>query len=197
VNPYLIIGAFVLALASGIAGFIGGVDHEQAKLAKGYAAALIAKDAAIEEQRELNGVVSAALGKEFAGRAADAVDFQRRLADARKQPQKLVTAECPGGHPTATGGTADATNATDPRIRFTADFVRLWDDGLSIGATQGERAGRSDAGAAGPGVVEPTDLTANVGQNAERWAKCRSQVRGWQAWACKHGHAAKSECDGM
>lgn len=182
--------AFVVGLGSG---WFAGSDHEVAKLAKTYAKSLEDKDKAIEAQRVTNGKLEQSLQTERDSRAADRITFERRLANVRKQPEKLVDVECPAAGNAA--GVPQPAAAAVPRVRFTADFARLWNDGLAIGATAGERSGWPDGQAAGSGVVDPADLIANLGQNAERWGECRTQVRGWQAWACKHGHAAGAQCE--
>lgn len=177
-----IVGA-AIALGYGL-----GIDHEQAKQARTLRADLAAKDQAIERERTINGAISSELSAERSGREKDRIDFQRRLKNANGKP--LVVAQCPA---VGAAGVSQSAAAPVRDVVFTADFAGLWDDALSIGASEAERSRRIDGGTAGAGF-SPDDILGNLAENAERWAGCRTQVRGWQSWACQKGFAADAQC---
>ena len=178
----LIAGIFVAGL---LAGWKVTSDHYEARKFRALQKEMQALHEQIKDERRINAGLTNQLSAERTGRQTDRATFERKIRDVKPQ---LVSVECPR---TAEPRPADAAV---PAVRFTADFVGLWNDGLGIGATAAERAGRTDGAPAASGLPDARDLLENLGRNAERWAECRSTVRGWQAWACSHGFAEPSQC---
>lgn len=114
------------------------------------------------------------LHDEATKRQGDAVSFRDELRRARESGKAL--ARCPDpGQPAGTG------------VRLTGEFSRLYDRALEIGVPRARDPERVDAPAPRPDSIDPADVLANHGENAEAWSECRTALRGWQSLARRYG----------
>lgn len=142
--------------------------------------------AGVERDKTARAAASKQLGEEKARRARDRADFQRSLTNVPDTP----LFQCPA----QSDKPAPAAPPADDRRLDAGGFVGLWNDALFQGATPAERAGGADGRAPWSGPLGSRQLLGNLGENAERWAECRAQVRGWQRYACERGLAAPALC---
>lgn len=169
-NPWVLLG-IVAALAGA---FVSGMSFQDDR----HDAALLVQERAmhdayvgkVREFREIAQTTSKELSDATTRRQADAVSFRDELRRAKASGKPLATCE-PGG----------------AGFRLTSDFSRLYDSALQIGMPSARDTGRVDAGDTRPDPVEPAEVLAVHGENAEAWAECRAIGRGWQALARRHG----------
>lgn len=169
---------WLAAIAIAVAGFIAGVkvesDHRDAQLLvqeramhKGY----VEK---VGRLRSASDAVSAELNRLFQLRKTDRARFNRELQEA-KDAGKLAQVDCPQ---------AGSAAHLQPVVRIN---VGVWNRALSIGLPGAGDPGRVDAPAVGTGFAPVDRAFDNLGENAERWAECRAQVRNWQDLARTNG----------
>lgn len=165
------IGAVLVAAVSG---FFFGMDIQEdrnrAQLLVQERAMHAAYVNKVGEYRAHAQHVSKELNDETTKRQTDAVAFRAELARAKAGAVQLAVC-----NPAGTG------------VRLTGDFVGLYDRALDIGIPGAGDPARADASATRPDPVEPADVLANIADNAEAWAECRSSLRGWQALARRYG----------
>lgn len=169
-NPWVLLGLVVALASSFVAGMSFQDDLHQAALLVQERVMREAYVAKVREYRATAQAVAKELNDETTKRQGDAVAFRDELRRARSSGKALATCE-PGG----TG------------FRLTSDFSRLYDSALQIGMPDARDTGRVDAGDTRPDPVEPAEVLAVHGENAEAWAECRAIGRGWQALARRHG----------
>lgn len=175
-----------LALALIVGAFLAGVkvesDHRDAQQ-------LVLERAQHEQyvktvgaQRAANVAVSGELAKTRTDTADEIRALKGRIPDA---PQlSTCSALQPADH---VAGSADPV----PVPRFTAVFIRLWDEASYAGLPASDRPGRADAG---PGEADPVDareLLENHTDNAGLCNDFRAQIRAWQRWAIENGLAPR------
>lgn len=188
----------VIAAAFGAGWEIRSWKAESDRVAElsGYIAATkrsIAKD------KEVAGQIGRLLNDHAAQREQDRLTFEEKLRHVSgKSLVRVVRPKCPAA-PTDRASVArvpplPVADGDSDRVLLTGVYIGLHNDALAIGSTQAERAGRVDAATEGAGVVEPKEVLANLKPNAERWAECRTRLRGFQAWACGHGFADAALC---
>lgn len=170
----------------------------------------------IDRERQTAVAVQAQLDKEREQRETDRLAFQEELRNVsndqlvkcvskprqrrspRSAPQpapakKVTSATAPAGDvdslygEAVEGGVPPVAGDDYLAVAFQPDFIRLWNDALATGATPTERESKPDVATAGPGVVDAKEVLANLQQNSERWAQCRTQVRQWQETAKMNG----------
>ena len=119
--------------------------------------------------------------------ADDRREFDRRVKDARRGPLAVANVECPVSGAElgvgASGSGLPVASVPVHRVAFTADFVRLWNDGLAVGLPATLRAGRSDGPGDGAGFLDPEDILDNLAENGEACNELRSRLLAVQAWA--------------
>lgn len=196
----------LILLAVATAAFTGGwavrgwkADSERAAELAGYIAAT---KQAIAKDREHAGRIGKILNDHAAQREQDRLTFEEKLRRvSSKSLVRVVSPKCsaeraPEGAVGELPG-VPVDDGADRGVVLTGTYIGLHNDALSVGATEAERAARADAKAEGAGVSEPKDVLVNLRQNAERWAECRAQLRGFQAWACRNGLADPALCEGV
>lgn len=128
-------------------------------------------------------VIAAALATDKQ-QLADQVSILREQIRNAKQSD-LVTATCPlqtsaGLHADSGGlGLKSATalgqsGPADPDVRFSAKFIRLYNDGIAarVPTAAGGNAGEAE----GTGTAHADDILDNAAENGTRWAECRVQL---------------------
>lgn len=171
INPWALVG-IAIALAGA---FMGGIkvesDHRDAQLLVQEQAY---HKAYIKRAGELRGnadAVSEKLNQAEADRKRDRQTFNRKLREAQNAGNLGQCESAPVG-----GGA--------PFIRVN---VGLWNAALAIGTATGDNPGPVDGNAVGAGFAPIRDAYDNLGENGERWGKCRAQVKGWQDLARRNG----------
>ncbi len=184
----------LLAIGAALAGMWTGVSWEQGQEARrARAAERVYTQALLEraaKNRTDNAEVAHQLAVERAARRRDTLNYRERLKNART----ILTATCP--QPAGTIASAAGPPAAPARITCGPDCIRLWNAALAQGLPAALGGPGADAGAGGAGVAEIEDLFANLGDNAAACNGLRSQVMGWQRWACAQGLAEAALCAG-
>lgn len=175
-NPWLILAAIGLAAGAFLAGVKVEADHRDAQMLVQERAMHQAYVSQVAEYRAKSQQIAKELNDESTKRQGDAVSFREQLRRARASGKALARCQDPG-QPAGAG------------VRLTGEFVGLYDRALEIGVPRPRDPERVDAPAPRPDSIDPADVLANHGENAEAWAECRSALRGWQALARRYGWA--------
>lgn len=176
---------YLIVVVVFLAGFTSGIkvesDHRDAQEKTAIVAMHNAYVEGVHKSRAVADAISVQLNNEQTGRQNDKTEFDRKLREA-KNANVLGKCEAQNPQPNAAGG---STVPNAPVIYVNAG---LWDTALKIGSAPGSNPGRVDAPASGAiTFVTLEEAYANLGDNSERWAACRSQVRNWQDLARKNG----------
>lgn len=205
-----------LALGAIVAAFIAGVriesNNREAQLVKQERALNEAFRRELEISRRHAQELSRELNDAQVQRDLDAAEFRRALQASRSagkalavcpepKPQRaapkppLASPEARMPIPTPPPGERaleppEPPDGGVPEPRFTFEFARLYDLALAIGGLPGTGdPGPADAPADGAGTVDAATVLDVHATNAAAWAQCRSQLRGWQELARRHGWA--------
>ena len=189
-NPWVLLAAIGLFAA----GFGSGVRVEAWRWDASLASIAEAQEKALQafyaRQRAIMAEIGAELAGERAARDRDRRTFERRLADANEKDLTTVACdESAGGAASVPASAADeaAARGSAPAVRFTPEFVGLWDAALVQGLPAAVGAERVDGGAAGTAPPGPKDLLDNLGENGRRTNECTSKLLAWQRLARKNG----------
>ena len=175
-NPWVILGIVVLCAASALGGAKIESDHRDAQLLtqeRVLHEAFVTRAALLRNNAN---AVSQKFNLTRAGHAKQLQVYERQLTEAKNANQL--------------GKCETVVVAADGKPAVTVQSINagLWDSALSEG---GQRPGGDPGRANGtPGGTDFAPLEAayrNLGQNGDRWKKCRAQVRGWQELAVKNG----------
>jgi hypothetical protein len=195
--PYRLLGALIAALVLAGGGFVAGVkitgNAYKAKQLEAERQAHAQYEATVESwSKALQQIMG---DREEDNRKADADrrNFQRRLDDAKRNPQTLATCQ------SEVAGSAPGTVAAgDPAgVRLTAVFVGLYNDALRIGIPEGIGTRQPDGSGRGSdpaGTVTPGEVLDNAAQNSTLCNKQRADLIEWQRWACSIDAAPKDRC---
>ena len=173
-NPW----TYVIAVLVFIAGFGSGIkvesDHRDARELVAVTAMHDAYVAGAKRLREAADAVSERLNQSETQRKNDRQTYERLVKEA-SNANNLSKVQCP-----AVGAAADV----QPVVLLN---VGVWNAALQIGSAAGGNPRSTDDGTAGAGFAAVGEAYANLGENAERWAFCRAQVKGWQDLARRNG----------
>ncbi|MCC6530925.1 MAG: hypothetical protein IT531_00110 [Burkholderiales bacterium] len=188
-NPWVLLGI----LGACVASFLGGVavesDRRDALLLAQQQAMHEAYVAQAQRSRSIAQDISRGLTDEQIRRQADAVAYREQVRRARATlavcPPAVPVQEAPMATVAPDVGEPVALRGPEPRL--TAEFVRLYDLAHGAAVPGAGDTREADGAAARAGTVGPEDVLAVHGDNADAWAECRANLRGWQALARKHG----------
>lgn len=181
------------ALVGMVASFFFGMDVQEDR----HQAQLLVQERAMHDayvkqvaaHRAIAQQTAKELQDEATKRESDAVSFRDELRRARASGKALAV--CPTVS-TDGGQTPGVDRPAQVRLlepRLTGEFARLYDRALEIGVSRPRDPERVDAPAPRPDSIDPADVLANHGENAEAWAECRTALRGWQSLARRYGWA--------
>lgn len=196
IPPQLRLGLFLVVLA---AVFAAGWTVRDWKADADRVAQLEAAEKAIRAQikadRQIHDELAARLAASRQQRDTDYAKFQEALRNAK--PTTLVRCNpTPAAAHTTTVNGPPQENEPAVGVAFSGEFVRLWNAGLSVGASEADRARRPTDTVERAGVSDPRTLLSNVGENGRRANACGAALNGWIDWACKHGLLEGPSCTG-
>jgi hypothetical protein len=177
---WLALGAVVVAFLAGVQ--VEGDHRDSQQLALEHSNEAAYRDT-VKRQRAAKADVSIELAATRAAAGIESRNLRERISHATQ------FSTCQPAEPVALAPAADGRADRGGVSRFTAEFVRLWDDALWTGLPAAERAGGTAAATGGPDPVEARDLLDNHTDNAAICNDLRAQIRAWQAWAIKNGLA--------
>lgn len=192
-NPWVLVIAGVLFVAGIGTGFkieswrwdASLKDIAEANIA--YIKTFVRKDA------QINAAVSAKLARDREKLNKDRSAFQRKLNNARKDgPLITIPEPSPADGTTVVGGTG--LRLDDRPAECNVRCIGLYHDGLAQGLPEAYGAWRADAEAAAPNTVTADELIVNAAENFAIGNYLRSQILGWQQWACDNGLFSGPEC---